>query len=403
MPSDDNLGNERPRVSVVIPVRNDPVHLAACLEALCQTQQAGYEVIVVDDASTDHTPEVARRARARILRLERQSGPAAARNRGAAAARGEIVVFIDADVCVTPQTLAQFIAVFDEHPDVSAAFGSYDTRPAERRLISQYKNLLHHFVHQQGDPQASTFWSGCGAVRRAVFLQLGGFSAHYGRPCIEDIELGLRLRAAGHRILLDRNIQVTHLKRWTLRGLIKTDVFDRAVPWTQLILRERSAPNDLNLKSSQRASGALCCLAALAFAGGCAVDGWLVLLPAAVLGALLLADRFDLAGRAAAVVPAVPAAVLSGGAIVAAQRWGFWSLAVLLPAAGMVGLNWRLFDFYARARGVLFAAAVVPLHALYFVYSTAAFAGCVLQHYAGRLCGATRPPQREALSCKSDP
>ncbi len=84
-----------------------------------------------------------------------------------------------------------------------------------------------------------------------------GFDESYERPAIEDIELGYRLRMAGRKVLLDKGLQVKHLKRWTFWGLVKTDVLDRGIPWTELILRDRCMPNDLNLELSQRVSVAL--------------------------------------------------------------------------------------------------------------------------------------------------
>src|SRR5439155_19309366 len=103
-----------------------------------------------------------------------------------------------------------------------------------------------------------TFWSGCGAVRRRVFFDVGTFDAkRYSRPSIEDIDLGARLRAAGHRIFLNKAMQATHLKRWTIKGMTACDIFDRAIPWTLLNLQHRKLPNDLNLGLSQRASALL--------------------------------------------------------------------------------------------------------------------------------------------------
>lgn len=81
--------------------------------------------------------------------------------------------------------------VFKREPDIAALFGSYDDNPGETTFLSQYRNLLHHFVHQQGCEDASTFWAGCGAIRREVFLSIGGFDEGYVRPAIEDIELEL--------------------------------------------------------------------------------------------------------------------------------------------------------------------------------------------------------------------
>jgi glycosyltransferase involved in cell wall biosynthesis len=323
-----------PRLSVIIPVRDSPDDLRVCLERLQASSYKDYEVIVVDDASTDGTPDVAAERGAQVVRLERQSGPAAARNRGAEVAQGDYLFFLDADVGVHPDTLSQMVATFEQNPDVDAVFGSYDTQPQAANFISQYKNLFHHFVHQQGREEASTFWSGCGAIKRSVFGEMGGFDASYGRPCIEDIELGMRLRRAGRTIRLNKRIQVTHLKRWTLWNLLKSDLCDRGIPWTELILRERSLPSDLNLKPSQR----LCAV----FAGG--LVGMLGI-------SSLLATRHS------------PLVTFKTGLLTA--------LALLL---GIVCLNTRFYAFFVRQRGLIFAVRVVPLHLLYYVYSIAAFA-----------------------------
>lgn len=320
-----------PHLSVILPVRNSPDDLRVCLGRLQASSYKDYEVVVVDDASTDGTPEVATEMGVKVVRMERQGGPAAARNRGAEVAQGEYLLFLDADVGVHPNTLSQIVATFEQNPDVDAVFGSYDTQPQARNFISQYKNLFHHFVHQQGREEASTFWSGCGAIKRAVFLEMGGFDASYGRPCIEDIELGARLRRAGRKILLNKNVQVTHLKRWTLGSLIKSDVFDRAIPWTELILRERSLPSDLNLQLSQRLSAVFAC-------GLVGIMG-----------------------------------ISIGAGVVGATGFKTGLLMALALLLGIVFVNLRFYAFFVRERSFTFAVRVVPLHVLYYVYSVAAF------------------------------
>src|SRR5690606_7533586 len=122
------------------------------------------------------------------------------------------------------------------------------------------------FVHQQGKEEAFTFWSGCGAIRRSVFDALGGYSTEFRRPAIEDIELGARVRDAGGKILLAKDLQVKHLKKWTLKSILVTDVRDRGFPWSLLLAARREMPSDLNLTLSQRMSVALSWAAALVWA-----------------------------------------------------------------------------------------------------------------------------------------
>ena len=212
---------------------------------------------MVDDGSTDDTVAVAQSFGARVLRTEKRSGPARARNIGAHAAGGTILYFIDADVCVYPNTLARVLDDFQQDPELAALIGSYDSSPSKQDFLSQYKNLMHCFVHQSSRRQACTFWSGCGAILKNIFLEHSGFDESYQRPAIEDIELGYRLFRAKRKLILDSRLQVKHQKAWSFFGLVKTDIMDRGIPWTELILRDRHLPNDLNLHLSQRVSTAL--------------------------------------------------------------------------------------------------------------------------------------------------
>jgi glycosyltransferase involved in cell wall biosynthesis len=243
-------------ISIIIPVYNGKETIHECLRAVSIQEYRNFECIVVDDGSKDETLEIARNFPFKIIQVEGGPlGPANARNYGVEHAKGEIILFIDADVIIKPDSLAKVAHEFETHPEITALFGSYDENPASLNFVSQYKNLIHHFVHQQGHENSATFWSGFGAIRRDVFLKLGGFDVkQFPQPSIEDIELGYRLKEAGYKTVLRKEIQVTHLKAWSLMGLLKTDIFYRAVPWTALILRHSNIPNDLNLSISQRIS-----------------------------------------------------------------------------------------------------------------------------------------------------
>jgi GT2 family glycosyltransferase len=313
-------------ISIIVPVYNSPKALRQCLSALQRSAGPSAEVIVVDDASTDDTGAVAAAMGVRVLRLTNNSGPGAARNYGARHARGDVLLFVDADVVVAPDVVGRVAEVLDKHADVAAVFGSYDNRPPAKGVVSQYRNLLHHFVHQDGNPEASTFWAGCGAIRRTVFEDIGGFDEkRFPRPSIEDIELGYRLRRAGYRILLDKGLQGTHLKKWTLGSVVWSDITCRAVPWSRLIIESKTAPDDLNLRGAQRLSVALVCLAT-------------ALLPVAAV---------RLEGLAAVTVAVVAVVVLNRG----------------------------LFTFFYQQRGLPFAAACVPLHLLYYLYGGLSYLG----------------------------
>jgi GT2 family glycosyltransferase len=333
-----------PSLSVIIPVHNGGAHLPRCLDALRASDSTSHEVIVVDDWSIDASAEVARSRGFEAVRLDARRGPAAARNEGARRARGRILLFVDADVVVRAGTVARVEAFFREHTETAALFGSYDDAPDAQSFVSQYKNLVHHFIHQRSRAEAETFWAGCGAVRRDAFEQVGGFDeTKYTRPSIEDIELGRRLRRRGFRIALDRELQVKHLKRWTLASLLRADVSARALPWSRLILEEGLMPRDLNLRAADRASAALACAAVLTLA--CAA------------ASLLFHTLFS--------SPVVPALLFGAAALM---------LAVVFL------LNLPLLGYLRTRRGNVFALVSFAMLSLYYLYSACAFALCYCEH-----------------------
>jgi len=325
--------NKQLSISVIIPVYNAGSYLAQCLDALQSACNAATEVIVVDDGSTDGCAEVHREG-VEVYRLPLRSGPAAARNFGARHAKGEILLFVDADVVVRPDTVDRVAQCLSTKPEFAAVFGSYDERPPAKGFISQYKNLQHHFVHQHANSEAATFWSGCGGIRRDVFASVGGFNERrYSAAAIEDIELGSCLRRAGHRILLDRELKVTHLKHWTFFTLVRADIFSRAFPWSELMIENREVINDLNVRTKDRICAVLV--------------GFLPLFIALAFfhsGSLLLA--------------------------------AFALLAICV-------LNRELYIFFCRQRGLTFAAGAFAMHLLYYFYSGCAFSLCWVRNRFG--------------------
>jgi glycosyltransferase involved in cell wall biosynthesis len=318
-------------VSVIIPVYNARGDLTKCLDAFQRTSYPHYELIVVDDGSTDDSYDVAQKAGVQVLRMDKNSGPAAARNFGAGHAKGDILLFVDADVLVQPDTIERVVEDFVKHPEIAAVFGSYDHSPYEKNFLSQYKNLLHHFVHQTSNPDAVTFWAGCGAIRKEIFDQAGGFDAsRYVVPSIEDIELGYRLKKNGQNILLDKRLLVTHLKRWTWESLLRTDIFCRAIPWSRLMLQTRAPVSDLNLQFSQKISTALVALTLLAV--------------------LMAFYRLEF-------LYCIPVFLFS----------------ILL-------LNFRFFRFLASRNGIRFTLRAFAVHFIYYTYSGLSYVYCWLRH-----------------------
>lgn len=263
------------RVSVIVPAFNAARTIGACLEAIRASVDEQTEILVVDDGSADETPELARRAGAAVCQQSRQ-GPAAARNCGAAAAGGDILVFVDSDVIIHADAIGRMVAALDSDPRLTAVFGSYDSSPRVDGPVARYRNLLHAYTHQTGARRTFTFWAGLGAVRRKDFEAIGGFnSRRFETASIEDIEFGARLISGGGQIALDPGVQGAHCKQWTLATMVHTDLWCRAVPWTRLLRHSGNIPNDLNLRWTQRLSVCAAWLLPLAAAAGLYDIRWL--------------------------------------------------------------------------------------------------------------------------------
>jgi glycosyltransferase involved in cell wall biosynthesis len=330
-------------LSVIMPAHQAAHLLPDTLSALLASDlpRREWELIVVDDASTDDTSEVARKYVDRELTLSgKPGGPGVARNAGAAIARGDWLVFIDSDVRVHSDTLTQFACCIERHPDAVAIFGAYDDQPDAPGLVSQYRNLLHRYVHLRGAGDAETFWAGCGAVRSTAFAAVNGFDTiRFPRPQIEDIELGYRLRDNGGRIVLDPSIQGTHLKNWTFWKMIRTDIADRGIPWMRLLLERRGKTRtSLNTGATEQFK-------------------------------VILAGAFPLFA-AAGIAMRSPTSVLTGVAC----------LVMLLV------LNMPLVGFFLRVKGPWFAIATIPLQLIHYWTNALSAAIGLMVHFlsAGR-------------------
>lgn len=332
-----------PTLCLIIPVRNGGSDFRRCLAAIQTSTIRPAEFFVVDDGSTDDSARWAAAAGATVLPTQSPgSGPAIGRNLAAQQATADLLYFCDADVEIRPDTLAQIQRIFAADKTVTALFGSYDDQPGDPGFLSQYKNLFHHYVHQQGNDEAATFWSGCGAIRRQEFLQHGGFSSRYALPSIEDIELGYTLKRNGHRIRLDKTLLVKHLKKWTVSSLLHSDIVARGIPWTRLILREGAFLNDLNLQTHNRISVVVVYLLALCLGFGL----WQPL---------------------------------------------FW-LGLPPGMAALLYLNRRVYQFFKRKRGGRFIWGVLAVHWLYYFYNGISFGLGALWHVLERQPGKSAPP-----------
>jgi glycosyltransferase involved in cell wall biosynthesis len=193
-----------PKASVIVPARDAAATLPRALEALARQElEGGFEAIVVDDGSSDATPEVVERANGARLLRQPSLGPAEARNRGGAAAATDVLVFMDADCFPTPGWLSAGLAALGEAdlvqgavlPDPAADIGPFDRSLWVLREVGLYES-------------ANLF------VRRELFERLGGFSEWIepvvGKAIAEDVLFGWRARWDGARVRFSEEALVHH-------------------------------------------------------------------------------------------------------------------------------------------------------------------------------------------------
>jgi len=317
-------------VSIIIPVHQGGASFHQCLASVQASTVRPQEVIVVVDGPDEEAVQIANQFGMRVERLSAARGPGAARNLGARLVQGDLLLFVDSDVTIPPTTIAAIQERFRAEPTIQAVIGSYDDAPSARNLLSQYKNLFHHYMHQRARAEGSTFWGACGAIRRDIFLKSGGFDERYRLPSIEDIELGYRLKAAGHRLYVDKHLQVTHHKRWGAWALFQSDFFRRALPWSALILRSGRLENDLNID-------------------------WVSRLKVGLMGGFWLVLGLSV-------------------------WWPVGWLAVALIGLTLLALDIPLWRFFRQKRGLLFAVRTIPWHWFYYSYSGLAFALVLTRH-----------------------
>jgi len=232
-------------ISVVIPNYNNRDKLYKLLESLkgALKYAADTEVIVVDDCSSeDLAPEMRDKYNfVKIERLSQKSGSAAARNRGVAIARGDLILFLDSDVIVKDDTLAKVEQAFTSNPNMVALEGEYNITPANTGFFPRYKALEYRsFVIDQ--KYFSVLGPRIGAIRRGIFQEIGGFDDSYSTASVEDYEFSYRLQQKGYKIHYDKTLEVKHhfpeslLKQFGLS-------FHRTALWAQLFSKRLKFDN----------------------------------------------------------------------------------------------------------------------------------------------------------------
>ncbi len=226
-------------ISVIIPCRNSSATLALCLESVFASDYSSFEVVVVDDASEDASAEVARRYPCRLIRLEEHQGPSVARNIGAENARGEVLLFIDADCILKKDTLKLVNRAMSNGARVVG--GTYTAVPPfSQGFFSTFQSVYVNYCETKRE-EADYIATHCLAIDAELFRTTGGFlrDSFMGHTTsMEDVEFSHRLRRTGVKLRIDPSIQVGHIFNFSLAGSLK-NALRKSMYWTLYSLRNR--------------------------------------------------------------------------------------------------------------------------------------------------------------------
>ncbi len=213
-------------LSLVIPTHNRKDVLCHCLAAATNQDYPDYEVIVVDDGSTDSTGEMVQREfpQVRYLRQEPNRGPAAARNRGIEIATGEVVAFTDDDCLLPPDFLSRLMDGYRRYPEVAGVGGYLEASKEvlQRNPFARYEAYVTHRVYRAGPEEyLGGFECPAGGTNsmsycRRVLREVGGFDESFPYAAGEDADLKWRVVQQGYRLLYIP-VKVVHLQPYTFR------------------------------------------------------------------------------------------------------------------------------------------------------------------------------------------
>ena len=218
---------EHPKISIIIPVYNSEQYLGQALDSIKDNDFNDYEILIIDDASTDSTIEIAKKYNPKVLLVNKKNwGPAYSRNKAAELARGDILYFTDSDVKLKKTTLRQIYNHFQDKA-TNCVIGLYSLPSENLNLTTIYKNTWIRFSYLAAPENVDWFFTAVGAIRKQSWDNEQNFAHYKYKTGGEDIDFGFTFSSAGNKITLDKSLEVIHLRTYSFKYLLKND-FNRS-------------------------------------------------------------------------------------------------------------------------------------------------------------------------------
>jgi glycosyltransferase involved in cell wall biosynthesis len=206
-----------PFVSVIVPNYNGENTIGRCLEAACNSNYSNFEIVVVDDCSTDNSIAIITPYPCRLIRLPEHGGASRARNAGAENSRGDVLLFIDADCLLQKDTLAKAASAYMKSgPDVIIG-GTYTWLPYDdQNFFSIFQSIYIHYSETKNIQNPDYIATHAMLIQAEVFKKSGGLNEEF-MPILEDVEFSHRLKRMGYWLRMEPDIQVQHIFNFTLK------------------------------------------------------------------------------------------------------------------------------------------------------------------------------------------
>jgi len=219
------------KYSVIVPCFNMAETIESCLKSIRASDFKDFEIILVDDGSTDGSCETAKKYADQYIRHPSNQGQAQARISGAMHARGDLCIFVDADVVIEKNSIRIICDYLDEHPDIAGVTGLLSEKHPHSNFFSQYKNLYMHYIFSNQSEDATFLYGSMFAVRKS-------WAEDY-KPlfdCSCDVDLGQHILSKGGKLKLLKDLEVVHLKKYNGFSLMAND-FEIPYHWAAIFMR----------------------------------------------------------------------------------------------------------------------------------------------------------------------
>lgn len=204
-----------PFISVIIPNHNGEKTIGRCLDAALASKHADFEIIVVDDCSTDSSVNIILKYPCRLIRLPEHGGAAKARNYGARNSTGEVLFFVDGDCLLQTDTLARVAAAYLKEGVGTIIGGTYTWLPYDHEFFSIFQSIYIHYSEIKNPTNPDYIATHAMVIAKKLFQESTGFDEQF-MPILEDVEFSHRLKKKGARLLMDEKILVQHIFNFSL-------------------------------------------------------------------------------------------------------------------------------------------------------------------------------------------